>query len=50
MYVAEEQPEVASYINSGRKMSVSEGNAILQEIDVSNESGILIPLSFAIQR
>jgi len=25
-------------------------NAILQQMDVPNESGILIPLSFAIQR
>ena len=31
-------------------MSVSEGNTILQQIDGSNESGILIPISFVIQR
>ena len=54
MYVAEGRLKAASYIHCGRKMSVigpkGDENAILQQMDVPNESGILIPLSFAIQR
>jgi hypothetical protein len=48
VYVAEERSLTASYINfwpKNERFRPSAGNAILQEIDVSNEIGT--PISFA---